>query len=133
MRSPAFPPEAVLLIVYVRVWVVPMSTSPSATGAVCVMVNVLAACAGMLAAARARSRARKIQRFMLPSRFLAQQFSRLDRFRRRKFPPFSTLQVPVHRALRPSVLSHHGRLGFVAVPAAAGAVGELRPQGCPAE
>src|SRR6266571_7194837 len=127
MRSPAFPPEAVLVIVYVRVWVVPMSTSPGAAGAVWTMVNVLAACAGMLAAARVKSRARKPQRFMLPSRFLAQQFSRLNRSRGRNFPAFSALNRPVHRALRASDISRRRRLGFVVVPAAAGAVRQLRP------
>src|SRR5260221_5375325 len=102
MRSPAFAPVAVLVIVYVRVWVVPMSTSPGAAGAVCAMVNVLAACAGMLMAARAISRARKPQRFMLPSRILATQFSRLDRSRRRNFRALSARKNPVHRALRAS-------------------------------
>src|SRR6266481_9256048 len=99
MRSPEFPPEAVLVIVYVRVWVVPMSTSPGAAGAVCAMVNVLAACAGMLTAARAISRARKPQRFMLPSRVLALQFSGLGRPQGRNFRALSARKNPVRRAL----------------------------------
>src|SRR5882762_3674899 len=133
MRSPEFPPEAVLVIVYVRVWVAPMSTSPDAAGAVCAMVNDLAACAGMLTAARAISTARKPKRFMLPSRVLATQFSRLDRSQGRNFPAFSALEEPVHGALRASDISHRRRQGLVVVCAAAGAVGELGPHGRPGE
>src|SRR5260221_9439866 len=125
MRSPEFPPEAVLVIVYVRVWVAPMSTSPDAAGAVCAMVKLLAACAGMLTADRATSRARKPQRFMLPSRILATQFSRLDRSHGRNFPAFSALKQPVHGALRASDISHRRRQRLVVVRAAADAVGEL--------
>src|SRR5690242_5631970 len=79
MRSPAFPPDAVLVTVNVRVWVVPMSTSPGATGEVCVRVNDLAACAVELAAASETKRRRKPQRFMLPSWIPQQQVSRPDR------------------------------------------------------
>src|ERR1700740_3605366 len=106
MRSPEFPPEAVLVMVYVRVWVVPMSTSPGAAGAVCVMVNVLAACAGMLTVDKATSRARKPQRFMLPSRYLVGAIFTPGTFSREELCGISALKHAVHRTLRAPDIPH---------------------------
>src|SRR5882724_3104803 len=105
MRSPALLVPILLLLlatVKVRVWVVPMSISPGAAGAVCVTEYCLVASAGMLMADKATSRARKPQRFMLPSRFLTSQFSRQDRSQGRNFAAFSARYNPVHRAFRVS-------------------------------
>src|ERR1044072_153780 len=115
MRSPALPPDAVLPIVYVRVWVMPMSTSPAGAGAVCVMVKLLAAGAGMLTADKATSRARKHQRFMVRSR--------------EEFCGISAMKQPAHGALRASDIPHCRPQRLVVVSAPAGAVGELRPRG----